>query len=238
MSSIFKTDHKSISLTNILEEERLKLGRESFLEADGSVKEVDNSLFYNTIDQNQNYKLSPEFFTETKFAWTHLSCASFISEVSYTARSAVKLHNLKETRFSHTCIICHQTQGACIKCHDSECQIYFHAECAIREGYYVDVGRNISVQEDISEMDEESPAKRFKRLTQSQNGDQKVFCEPHRPFKLIQQIEEKRASQIDEIQDFCGVLYRCVQTMKKVPLKRRQETERFWKEKDKKKLLD
>ena len=84
-NGIFKCDVKGISLSQILEQERVKLGRESFLEHEtNDVKEKDNTLFYLTMDSKLNYKLSKEHFTETHYAWAHLSCASFIDEISYT----------------------------------------------------------------------------------------------------------------------------------------------------------
>lgn len=103
------------------------------------------------------------------------------------------MHKLKESDFERKCIICHRIEGACVKCGHDDCRIYMHAECARRAGYYLDPDRNISSQEDIQDMDSESVSKRFKRLCQSQNEHKRVFCEPHRPFTLIDQIEEKRA---------------------------------------------
>lgn len=101
------------------------------------------------MDSNYNFKITRSKFTQTYYAWAHLSCASFLEDVTYTCRSAVKLTKLKESAFEHTCIICKQNHGACVKCSDPECQIYFHAECARRANYYIDIGRQISSQGQI-----------------------------------------------------------------------------------------
>lgn len=99
--SIFKSEVKSLSLGAIMNDELKKLNRKSFLEQDNGAQvneeEDDTSIFYQTIDQNYNYKLSPEFITHTKYAWAHISCASFVPEVKFTFRSAIKLNNMKES---------------------------------------------------------------------------------------------------------------------------------------------
>lgn len=145
--------------------ERQKLKKISFLEREEDEEvEEDITLFYQTIDQNLNYKLSPEYFSESHYSWAHLSCASFIPECSYTSRSAVKIGRIKETQFDHTCIICHRKEGVCVKCSDETCKIWMHPECARRAGYYMDNAREISSEEEIDQMADESDAKRFKRL--------------------------------------------------------------------------
>ena len=107
------------------------MGRESFLEHDDNdQKEEDNTLFYLTMDSKLNYKLTKQYFTETHFAWAHLSCASFIEEINYTCRSAVKLNKVKENQFNNICLICKQKHGICVKCSNKECEVFVHAECA------------------------------------------------------------------------------------------------------------
>ena len=66
----------------------------------------------------------------------------------------------------------------------------------------------------------------------------KIFCERHRPFKLIQEIKEKQDSAIEELQKFCKSMKKAVDIMSKVPYKSKNVVEKRWKEKDKKILLE
>lgn len=142
------------------------------------------------MDQRLNYKIDPAKITDTKYAWVHVSCASFIPDVKFTFRSAVKLSKLKENSFEKTCIICHQRHGACVKCSHPSCQIYMHAECARRAQFYLDIDREISNHDDLEKQD--NYEKKTKRLEYRTTFNRKVFCEPHRPFELIKEIEEKQ----------------------------------------------
>ncbi len=152
--SQFKTELKTTNLQTIQIDELSRLQRKSFLEADDDqVEEEDNTLYYQTMDQRLNYKLDPLKITDTKFAWVHVSCASFLPEVRFTYRSAIKLTKLKLNVFEHTCIICHQRQGACIRCSHPDCQIYMHVECARRAKFYVDIDRDITNHDDLERED-------------------------------------------------------------------------------------
>ena len=37
----------------------------------------------------------------------------------------------------------------------------------------------------------------------------KVFCEKHRPLKIVKEMEEKDRSTIEEIQKFCKIIEKC-----------------------------
>lgn len=68
--------------------------------------------------------------------------------------------------------------------------------------------------------------------------NRKIFCEPHWPFKLIQEIEEKWSSKLEEIEEFYEVFSKCLKTMKRVPIKKGSDYEKNWRDKDKKTLFD
>jgi hypothetical protein len=61
--------------------------------------------FYDSLDDNLNYKIEKEYQIETKYGWAHLSCANFINEIEYTPKSSLKVAKLNPERFSKTCII-------------------------------------------------------------------------------------------------------------------------------------
>lgn len=53
-----------------------------------------------------------------------------------------------------------------------------HVECAWRAGFHLELNSKIDLKEKIKEKHE--------KLVN------KLYCEPHWPFKLIQEIQEKR----------------------------------------------
>jgi hypothetical protein len=61
-----------------------------------------------------------------------------------------------------------------------------HVECARRAKFYLDIDRDISSHEDLEK--EENFEKKTKKLEQRTDFNRRIFCEPHRPFKLIQEI--------------------------------------------------
>lgn len=104
-------------------------------------------MFYMTIDQNLNYKLSPESIVETKYSWVHVSCAHFIPDIKFSFRSAIRLSKLKEEMFHKTCIICHQKSGVCVKCAHPECMIFMHVECAWWAGFHLELLDKVDLKE-------------------------------------------------------------------------------------------
>jgi len=130
-------------------------------------------MFYQTIDQNLNYKLTPAFLTETKYAWIHVTCAHFLPNIKFSFRSAIWLTKLKEESFLNTCIICHQKSGCCVQCAHPGCQIYMHAECAWRAGFHLELPGKLDLKDKVRD-----------KIEYSKNIN-KIYCEPHRPFKLI-----------------------------------------------------
>ena len=39
----------------------------------------------------------------------------------------------------------------------------------------------------------------------------KLFCEKHRPLKIVKEMEERDKITIDEIQKFCKVIEKCME---------------------------
>lgn len=39
----------------------------------------------------------------------------------------------------------------------------------------------------------------------------KMFCEKHRPLKIVKEMEEKDKQTLDEIQRFCKVIDKCME---------------------------
>ena len=145
-----------------------------------------------------------------------MSCTSFLKESTWTSRSPIKLSKVREESFAKTCIICRQNHGACVKCSKEGCMIYMHPECARRAGYYLDIGRNIQ-DCDEDEIEKESPNKIRQRL--STFGERRIFCEPHRPFKIVQKIRDKRNQKLEELKEFYVSVAKRLETNKKMPFK-------------------
>jgi len=62
-----------------------------------------------------------------------------------------------------------------MQCMASRCTISFHVECARREGYFM-------------EIEKRDKDKTFR-----------MFCEKHRPLKIVKEMEDKDRQTVDEI---------------------------------------
>lgn len=73
--------------------------------------------------------------------WVHITCAWFIEEVSFkdvtTMEPADGLTKIDAARFRQECAVCKQTHGVCIQC--AECSTVYHAMCASRAGYRMEL---------------------------------------------------------------------------------------------------
>ncbi|KAJ7066423.1 hypothetical protein C8F01DRAFT_981507 [Mycena amicta] len=69
--------------------------------------------------------------------WTHVLCSVFISEITYTDATRLRcvegLSSINRHRWTTRCSICHETQGAVVRC--SDCTREYHASCAWRQGH-------------------------------------------------------------------------------------------------------
>jgi hypothetical protein len=108
--------------------------------------------------------------TETLYEWVHLSCSTWIPGPLVTPKTPVRLHKLEDKRFTLQCIICLKKEGgACMQCMAPRCQISFHVECARRSNYCLEIEKRDRDREKIH----------------------KMFCEKHRPLKIVKEIEER-----------------------------------------------
>lgn len=126
-----------------------------------------------------------------------------------------------------------------------------HGECACRAGYYMECGKveNSGNNNEDGSQDTISQSKstankgvksKRKKATVCAKDKQamKIFCERHRPFKLIKEIKDKQQTAIEELQKFCKSMRKAVDIMSRVPYKCRTVVEKRWREKDKKTLID
>jgi hypothetical protein len=102
------------------------------------------------------------------------------------------MNKLDYSKFFIGCVICCKKGphvGAVIKCTKPECKIYFHVECAKRENYCMEIEKKNGINRE----------KVFK-----------IFCESHRPFKIIQEINEQNAQEVEDIQKFTKTIDKCM----------------------------
>ncbi|KAK6918220.1 hypothetical protein RJ641_016642, partial [Dillenia turbinata] len=75
--------------------------------------------------------------TDIDGLWIHVTCAWFRPEVGFsnekTMEPAVGIMRIPPSSFAKRCVICEQTHGSCTQC--CKCATYFHAMCALRAGY-------------------------------------------------------------------------------------------------------
>ena len=73
--------------------------------------------------------------------------------------------------------------------------ISFHIECARRANYFLEVER----------VDRQS--------------NYRVFCEKHRPLKIVREMEDKDKQTLEEVQKFSKVIDRCLDKYAKDEIK-------------------
>ncbi|XP_063947886.1 histone-lysine N-methyltransferase ATX4 isoform X1 [Daucus carota subsp. sativus] len=79
--------------------------------------------------------------TDVKPLWVHITCAWFQPEVSFASdekmEPALGILRIPSNSFVKICVICKQIHGSCTKC--SKCSTYYHAMCASRAGYRMEL---------------------------------------------------------------------------------------------------
>ncbi|KAF8379697.1 hypothetical protein HHK36_029141 [Tetracentron sinense] len=79
--------------------------------------------------------------TDTEILWVHVTCAWFQPEVSFSSdenmEPAVGILRIPSTSFVKICVICKQIHGSCTQC--CKCSTYYHAMCASRAGYNMEL---------------------------------------------------------------------------------------------------
>ncbi|KAL5727003.1 hypothetical protein ACHQM5_000239 [Ranunculus cassubicifolius] len=79
--------------------------------------------------------------TDVNSLWVHVTCAWFQPEVGFASdekmEPAVGILRIASESFVKVCVICRQVHGSCTKC--SKCSTYYHAMCASRAGYRMEL---------------------------------------------------------------------------------------------------
>ncbi|XP_015571335.2 histone-lysine N-methyltransferase ATX4 [Ricinus communis] len=79
--------------------------------------------------------------TDVETLWVHVTCAWFQPEVSFASdekmEPALGILSIPSNSFVKICVICKQIHGSCTQC--SKCSTYYHAMCASRAGYRMEL---------------------------------------------------------------------------------------------------
>ncbi|KAJ8751913.1 hypothetical protein K2173_000659 [Erythroxylum novogranatense] len=79
--------------------------------------------------------------TDVETLWVHVTCAWFQPEVSFASdekmEPALGILSIPSNSFVKICVICKQVHGSCTQC--CKCSTYFHAMCASRAGYRMEL---------------------------------------------------------------------------------------------------
>jgi hypothetical protein len=79
--------------------------------------------------------------TDVEPLWVHVTCAWFQPEVSFSSdekmEPALGILRIPSNSFVKICVICKQIHGSCTQC--SKCSTYYHAMCASRAGYRMEL---------------------------------------------------------------------------------------------------
>ncbi|EPS67786.1 hypothetical protein M569_06988, partial [Genlisea aurea] len=79
--------------------------------------------------------------TDIDAFWIHVTCAWFQPETSFLnaedMEPAIGILRIPPSAFTKACVICRQIHGSCTQC--CKCATYFHATCASRAGYCMEL---------------------------------------------------------------------------------------------------
>ncbi|KAF3595536.1 hypothetical protein DY000_02027437 [Brassica cretica] len=79
--------------------------------------------------------------TDVETLWVHVTCAWFQPEVCFASdekmEPAVGILSIPSSNFVKICVICKQIHGSCTQC--CKCSTYYHAMCASRAGYRMEL---------------------------------------------------------------------------------------------------
>ncbi|GAV66205.1 PWWP domain-containing protein/SET domain-containing protein/PHD_2 domain-containing protein/zf-HC5HC2H_2 domain-containing protein [Cephalotus follicularis] len=79
--------------------------------------------------------------TDVETMWVHVTCAWFQPEVSFAIHEkmepALGILSIPSNSFVKICVICKQIHGSCTQC--CKCSTYYHAMCASRAGYRMEL---------------------------------------------------------------------------------------------------
>ncbi|KAL5568350.1 hypothetical protein UlMin_024925 [Ulmus minor] len=79
--------------------------------------------------------------TDVETLWVHVTCAWFRPEVAFASdekmEPALGILSIPSNSFVKICVICKQIHGSCMQC--CKCSTYYHAMCASRAGYRMEL---------------------------------------------------------------------------------------------------
>ncbi|KAK9050758.1 hypothetical protein SSX86_030271 [Deinandra increscens subsp. villosa] len=79
--------------------------------------------------------------TDVDPLWVHVTCAWFRPEVCFASdekmEPALGILSIPSNSFVKICVVCKQIHGSCTQC--SKCSTYYHATCASRAGYRMEL---------------------------------------------------------------------------------------------------
>ncbi|KAL1206657.1 Histone-lysine N-methyltransferase ATX5 [Cardamine amara subsp. amara] len=79
--------------------------------------------------------------TDVETLWVHVTCAWFQPEVCFASEEkmepALGILSIPSSHFVKICVICKQIHGSCTQC--CKCSTYYHAMCASRAGYRMEL---------------------------------------------------------------------------------------------------
>ncbi len=168
------------------------------LHFDQNEKEMQTPEDYSFFLSRNELKMETHEPTLSLYEWVHLSCATWIPGPVVTPKTPVRLNKFEEKRFHLQCIICLKRGGACMQCQYSRCTIAFHVECARRSNYCMEIERK------------------------ERDKIYRMFCEKHRPLKIVKEIEERDRQTIEEIQKFCKIIDKCMEIDHRYQMKPRK----------------
>ena len=112
-----------------------------------------------------------------------------------TPKTPVKMNKIENKCFQLSCIICMTKDGACMQCQTPKCDISFHVECARRANYYMEIEKK------------------------DRDKVHKIFCEKHRPLKIVKEMVEKEKCAMDEVNRFCKVIDKAMEIYSKYKMR-------------------
>ncbi|KAF3328584.1 histone-lysine N-methyltransferase ATX4-like protein [Carex littledalei] len=114
--------------------------------------------------------------------WVHVTCTWFQPKMTFRdpngMEPAVGVLSVPLDSFKKKCVICEQVHGACTKC--CKCNVYYHAICASRAGYRMELHTYVSHGKQISCFDSYCPNHGFDYNFNTDESDEsgvKCLCQ-------------------------------------------------------------
>ncbi|XXG82355.1 hypothetical protein AAC387_Pa10g0326 [Persea americana] len=92
--------------------------------------------------------------SDVETLWVHVTCAWFQPEVLFASdekmEPAVGILKIPSNHFAKVCVICKQRHGSCTQC--CKCSTHYHAMCASRAGYHMELHCSVKSGRQIIKM--------------------------------------------------------------------------------------